>query len=269
MKNLSVIVALALFTLACHSTTQPSNCHGRADSPTAPGVSTATNAEWPNEPPGLRVLTDEPWTALTGGGWNRRQSADDRIVSDTTAPLPPATVLEYVYPTGFAGGTAPATHYFTLGHCKELFVGLLWKVSSPWQGHSSLVNKIHFLYVDTSDVAMVMYGPPSGPYDLRVLPQWREHDGSWLTPNVTNVPPAIGQWHRVEWFLKYESSAGAGDGVIRWWVDGALTGDYTKVRYPHDAGFIEYQISPTWGGVGDVKRETDYYRFNRSYVSSR
>ena len=62
---------------------------------------------------------------------------------------------------------------------------------------------------------------------------------------------------------------GAGDGVIRWWLDGALVGDYTKVRYPHDTGFIEYQISPTWGGIGDVKRETDYYRFNRSYISSR
>jgi hypothetical protein len=57
--------------------------------------------------------------------------------------------------------------------------------------------------------------------------------------------------------------------VIRWWLDGGLVGDYTTVRYPHDAGFIEYQLSPTWGGVGDVKRETDSYRFNRSYISGR
>jgi hypothetical protein len=41
------------------------------------------------------------------------------------------------------------------------------------------------------------------------------------------------------------------------------------VRFPEDAGFVEYQISPTWGGVGDTKTETDYYRFHRSYISGR
>jgi len=178
-------------------------------------------------------------------------------------------VLEYLYPVGFPGGSAPATHYFELGRRKELFVGLVWKVSSPWQGHASGVNKIQFLYAGSADVAMVMYGPPNGPYELRVMPQWPEHDGTWLTANVTPAPLTVGQWHQAEWYLKYESSAGAGDGVIRWWLDGALVGDYRKVRYPQDAGFVEYQISPTWGGVGDEKREADYYRFNRSYISSR
>jgi hypothetical protein len=269
MKSLPGAVALALLTVACNPVAQPSIEQRRANAPAGPGSSTAANAGWPNAPPDLSALTDQPWTVLTGGGWNRRPSANDRIVNDATAPGVPSTALEYVYPAGFAGGTAPATHYFELGHRKELFVGLLWKVSIPWQGHASGVNKIQFVYAESSDVAMVMYGGPAGPYELRVMPQWPEHDGSWLTPNIAHPPPVPGQWHRVEWYLKYESSAGAGDGVIRWWLDGALAGDYTNVRYPHDAGFIEYQISPTWGGVGDVKRETDSYRFNRSYISSR
>jgi hypothetical protein len=256
MKYL-LAIALVVLTLACHSVAQPSV------------EQRGPNGEWPNEPPGLSTLTDQPWTVLTGNGWRRRQSADDRVVSDATAPRGAATVLEYVYPVGFAGGRAPATHYFGLNHTKELFAGLVWKVSSPWQGHTSLVNKIQFLYAESSDVAMVMYGPTDGPYELRVMPQWPEHDGSWLTPNVTKKPTVPGQWHRIEWYLKYESTAGAGDGVIRWWLDGALVGDYTKMRYPHDAGFLEYQISPTWGGVGDEKKEADYYRFSRSYISGR
>ena len=41
------------------------------------------------------------------------------------------------------------------------------------------------------------------------------------------------------------------------------------LHFPRDAGFVEYQISPTWGGVGDVKREADSYRFSRSYISAR
>ena len=162
------------------------------------------------------------------------------------AARPAAMVIEYVTRRALPAVRA-GDPLFRDGPPKELFVGLLWKVSSPWQGHESGVNKIQFLYAGSSDVAMVMHGPAGGPYELRVMPQWPEHDGTWLTPNVTNTSPALGQWHRVEWYLKYESSAGAGDGVIRWWLDGALVGDYRKVRYPHDAGFVEYQISPTWG----------------------
>jgi hypothetical protein len=256
MKSLPAI-ALVLVTMACHSVAQPS-----VEQRSAKG-------DWPNEPPGLSTLTDQPWTVLTGAGWRRRESTDDRVVSDATAPRGAAAVLEYVYPVGFAGGSAPATHYFGLDHRKELFVGLVWKVSSPWQGHASGVNKVQFLYAGSSDVAMVMYGPANGPYELRVMPQWPEHDGTWLTANVTHTPLTLGQWHKAEWYLKYESRAGAGDGVIRWWLDGALAGDYPAMRYPQDAGFVEYQISPTWGGVGDEKREADYYRFNRSYISGR
>jgi hypothetical protein len=228
-----------------------------------------TRGSWPNEPAGFAALADQPWTAMTDGAWNRRSSSFDRIVADSTAPLSRPGVLEYVYPRGFAGGTAPATHYLPLGHKREIFVGLQWKVSGPWHGHSSGVNKIQFVYlVGSADVAMVMYGTDGGQYDLRVLPQWREHTASWLTPNATQRPVTLGEWHRIEWHLKYETSYGAGDGIIRWWLDGQLLGDYTSVRFPDDAGFAEYQMSPTWGGVGDAKRHTDSYRFDHSYISA-
>jgi hypothetical protein len=245
---------LAIVTLSCRSVVDPSL--------------TEHTSSWPNEPAGLAALTDQPWTALTSGDWNRRESSEDHIVADQTAPLSPMIVLEYFYPSGFEGGRAPATHYYPLNRRKDLFVGLEWKVSDPWQGHSSGVNKIQFIYAADADVAMVMYGPKGGPYELRVMPQWPEHGGSWLTPNVANPAVTVGRWHRIEWYLSYESRYGAGDGIIRWWLDGVLVGNYNNVRYPDDAGFAEYQISPTWGGIGDVKTETDYYRFNHSYISS-
>ena len=258
IRTLVASPALVVFTLACHSAAGPSGA-----------TATSGTASWPNEPAGFVTLTDQYWTALTGVGWNRRESAEDRIVRDPTAPSVPATALEYLFPKGFPGGAAPATHYYELGNRREIFVGMQVKVSSPWQGHSSGVNKIQFVYVQNSDVAMVMHGPPRGPYELRVLPQWREHGGAWLTPNAgAPTPVSLGTWHRLEWHLKYESRYGAADGIVRWWLDGALVGNYTNVRYPDDPGFVEYQISPTWGGLDDVKNETDYYRFNRSYISA-
>lgn len=224
---------------------------------------------WPNEPAGFVTAADQPWNTIADGAWNRRASGYDRIVADSTAPLSPAGVLEYVYPQGFAGGTAPATHYLPLGNKKEIFVGLQWKVSNPWHGHASGVNKIQFIYLaGSADVAMVMYGIEGGRYELRVLPQWQEHTASWLTSNAAERPVTLGEWHRIEWHLKYESSYGAGDGIIRWWLDGDLLGSYSNVRFPNDAGFTEYQISPTWGGVGDTKRQPDSYRFDHSYISA-
>jgi len=240
----------------------------RSSSAPAPPSPPTGGAVWSNEPAGLATVTDRLWANLSGEGWHRRQSGDDRIVDDASAPAP-AKALEYVFPAGFPGGTAPATHYYELGGRKEVFVGLEWKVSQPWQGHESLVNKIQFVYTPTSDIAMVMYGPKGGPYQLRVMPQWPEHGSVWLVSNVNGIDPALGRWHRLEWYLKYDSAYGAGDGIVRWWIDGALAGDYTNIRYPNDGGFKEYQISPTWGGVGDVKTETDFYRFNRSYISGR
>jgi len=231
-------------------------------------VSNATTAAaWPNEPSGFVTITDQPWNATVGSGWNRRSPGTDQIVSDPAAPLSPTNVLEYIYPVGWVDGAAPATQYYPLS-TKEVFVGMWWKPSNPWQGDASFVNKIQFLQVLHSSVFMGMYGPNGGPYELRADVQWPEQCCAWLTPNVNSGVVTLGQWHRLEWYLKYESSYGAGDGIIRWWLDGALVGNYTNVKYPNDGGFVEYQISPTWGGnTGDVKKEQDSYRFDHSYLS--
>ena len=225
---------------------------------------------WGNEPAGMVVATDQPWDAIVNASWRRRASSHDRIRDDDGAPLSPRGVLEYVYPAGFGGGTAPATHYFALGQAREVFIGLVWKASGAWQGHASGVNKIQFLYLaGGGDLAMVMYGSHPGPYEVRVLPQWTGYARSWLTSNIARPSVQPGDWHRIEWYVKDESRAGAADGIIRWWIDGALAGSYDDLRFPDAAGFAEYQMSPTWGGVGDVKRQEDYYRFDHTYISTR
>jgi hypothetical protein len=230
-------------------------------------VSNTSSSAWPNEPAGFTTITDQLWNATVGAGWNRRSGGTDQIVADASAPMSPPNVLEYIYPIGLVDGVAPATQYYPV-NTKEIFVGMWWKPSNPWQGDISNVNKIQFFQVQNSSVYMTMYGPKGGPYELRVDAQWPEQGSAWLTPNVNSGTVALGQWHRLEWYLKYESRYGAGDGIIRWWLNGALVGNYMNVRYPNDGGFVEYQISPTWGGnTGDVKTEQDFYRFDHSYLS--
>jgi hypothetical protein len=235
----------------------------------AVGRAAQTNTDWPNEPAGFTALADQPWDEIAVGDWKRRFSANERIVADPTAPLSPPSVLEFVYPKGFIGGYAPASEYHPLHNTKEVFVGLWWKVSNPWQEHPSAINKIQFIYLaGSSDVAMVMHGTSARGYEIRVLPQWAEQKDQWLVSNASKTAVSIGEWHRVEWHLKYDTAYQAGNGSIRWWLDGALAGDYPNVRFPRDAGFVEYQLSPTWGGVGGLKMNADYYRFDHVYISA-
>jgi hypothetical protein len=73
---------------------------------------------------------------------------------------------------------------------------------------------------------------------------------------------------RVEWHVQYATAGGA-DGLVEWWLDGVLQGRYADVRTPEDRGFIEYQFSPTWGGIDGVKTAPDYFRFDQVKLSRR
>jgi hypothetical protein len=53
-----------------------------------------------------------------------------------------------------------------------------------------------------------------------------------------------GEWHRVEFHYKYETSPGAGDGILRWSVNGVLNGNYHNVRYPACC-FQQFEFAPT------------------------
>jgi hypothetical protein len=214
------------------------------------------------------VLTDWALDALTGSGWDINDANGyATIVTDVGAPRSAPAVGQWRYPAGFAGGSAPATMYHTLPPSfTEGFVGVWWKPSSPWQGHPSSVNKIYFLLGGPcGNLIPVMYGASGGPYELRVAPEWGT-DWSWLTPNVSAVPIALGAWHKVELYFKYNAPGNA-NGIVRWWLDGSLIGDYTNVSFPEAGCFAEFQFSPTWGGVGDVKRQTDYFWFDHVYIS--
>jgi len=56
---------------------------------------------------------------------------------------------------------------------------------------------------------------------------------------------------------------------VRWWMDGVLVGNYTDAQFPGDAGFAEFQLSPTFGGTGPAKTENDYYWVDHVHVGRR
>lgn len=226
---------------------------------------------WPGEPAGFAPLSDQPFNGLVDAGWNIVFNASGyvRTVTDFGGPMSPGSAIEFRYPEGFQGGEAPGTEYFDFWQgAGRVFVGLWWKANAEWQGHPSNGNKIQFLRTNAlGSMFMAFYGPPGGPYDLRVFPQFSTSLDQWLVPNVENVPVRLGEWHRIEWLVEYEPADPAPRGRVRWWLDGRLLGDHGDVPFPR-AALVQHQLSPTWGGVGGVKARTDHMWFDHAYVSA-
>jgi hypothetical protein len=259
-------------------------------------VPSLPSASWPNEPPGLRVLTDwgfdqapptsgdvpipgsPGWSVVYGlppgpsRGWVE-------LGSDPTAPLSSPHVYDVVYPQGMVEGTAPATVYYPSSHAgiaarlwrllakdrdalgtNEVYVGFWWKPSSPFDlGPNG--NKIAFMFNGG--------GAAGGQQFLILLPDGRLHvlpeypgDYRWRDPNVNATAVTLGVWHRIEWYSQLPT------GTLKWWLDGVLQGNHSDVRNFYD--FDVFKLSPTWGGnTGAQKRQTDHYWFDHLHLSAR
>jgi hypothetical protein len=67
-------------------------------------------------------------------------------------------------------------------------------------------------------------------------------------------------------YFKRSSTPTTADGIIRWWINGVLRGDYTNIRWP-TVNFETWRFSPTWGGVGDTLACDGYWWVDHLYVS--
>ena len=233
-------------------------------------------ANWPNEPPGMTVLTDwgldqPPPTAddlpIPGSpGWHVFNQAPPgsalgwaQLGSDPTAPRSPSNVYDFVFPEGMVEGTAPSTIYYQGFSVDEVYAGFWWKASSPFDlGPNG--NKIAFLFngggVNGQQFLILR---PDGR--LHVLPEY-PGDFRWRGPNVNATAVTLGVWHRIEWYAQLST------GTLKWWLDGVLQGHHTDVRHTHH--FDLFELSPTWGGnIGARKRQTDHYWFDHVHLSVR
>ncbi|MBI4503580.1 MAG: Ig-like domain-containing protein [Gemmatimonadetes bacterium] len=223
-------------------------------------------SQWVNEPSGFTAMTDNPFDALDVLGWRTAWNYDGWVTPawDPTR----GNVIRFNYPIGFTGGRGPGMAYYDHAAAKDVYAGFWWMASDPWQNHPSQVNKIAFWYTGTDgqNIHLRMYGVP--PYRLEAVAEFPAGTVRFQ-PNVSASPVTLGVWHKIEWHVKYASTAGGTDGVVEWWMDGVLQGRYTNLQSPADAGFIEYQFSPTWGGLDGVKTENDYFQYDDVHLGRR
>jgi len=217
---------------------------------------------WPNEPAGLTPITDWSFSALSGSGWS---GWGGTLGVDPTAPASPPSNWEVLFPIGFVAGNSPGQRNFGFAPLPtELFIGVWWKPSNPWQ-YQSVGDKIFYVTDITGGGSGLFFLQQGGaPHNLTVTTQTGAENRNLAT--VAQTPITLGVWHRIEMYLTWSTT---GTGIVRWWVDGILQGNVTDVRWQNGTGFATMHMDPVWGGIGGTKAENDYFWYDHVYLSGR
>jgi len=218
---------------------------------------------------------------MQSNGWNylrRTSNTDDNIVADPTALFSASNVLRIVFTGGCCTDAEPSVHWISLSTVKEIYTAWWMKISPNWEPNPAGGGKITFLWTNnsTGQVYTNLYHPCSypevcgqtvqgAPYKIGANTEWGPYGQMIWYPNVTTTWVTPGTWYRVEFYYRWETTPGSsGDGIIRWWVDGILNGNYTNVHYPSAAGFSQFEFAPTKQRVGVEQ----YMYIDHAYVST-
>jgi hypothetical protein len=226
----------------------------------------------PQEPQGLVPLNDQPWNGLTANGWQylrRTSSKDADIVSDAAAPFSPPHVLRIVFTPSMAPDSEPSVHWIGLPRPRAVYTRWWMKLSPNWTASPAGAGKMTFLHTwpDGQGQVYMSLIDPRAPHRVIVNTEWAPYGQKVWEANVTTSTISYDRWYGFAWYVKWESSPGAGDGILRWWVDGALNGDYTNVTFPAGGiGFQQFEFAPT---QQSPPRAEQYMYVDHSYVSAR
>jgi hypothetical protein len=232
MTSLVIVLLASLGVAGCEP---PPECPGIPAWPGDPPL---------HQPPGFRVLSDRAWSALRSSGWDylrRTSSKHDDICVDKAAAR--STALRIVFTSDMVPNSEPSVHWLLLPRVRAVYAAWDVKLSRNWTSSPAGGGKITFLHTTAGQVYTGFFGS-NAPHHVSVNTEWEPYGQKIWDPNVTTTPVSYGQWYRIEWYLQWESSPGVGDGVMRWWVNGVLNGEYGNVRYPVGA-FTQFEFAPT------------------------
>ena len=231
----------------------------------------AFGADWPNRPPGLTTVLDCPFSgSLCPGMFNEYNT--QAYAKDANAPASPPDVFESYMAAGSIKGNGQWGMIFP--YVRELYVGTWWNPGPETMGNTNETNKLLFgRNNDGGDNSFLGWMGCGGCvktlkwYNQSTVCNkhvrgvygscYSDGDGTgWCNPNgPSDGKVAAGSgWHRVEFYLRSSTGPDTRDGVIRWWLDGKLVGDYPNVNYS-PKGIRDFQINHTWDGFNTADRD--------------
>lgn len=226
-------------------------------------------AQWTNEPAGSQVVLDCGFTHPTCNGalqdiYNTSgtlpappSAGTLSVVTDGTAPVSPAAVLRS---TIFAGNNFGGTqlNYVTPTVNNEMYVGMMWRTNPEFLGRT-VANKMWFMRGPTTNHFFGMNGCP-GQGQPNCYIEFGHNTGSLdnshacaadlgliCHANVGDPTVSRGVWTKLESYMKKSTTATSRDGIVRWWINGVLVGNYTNLNVS-PLGINEWVWSETWDG---------------------
>lgn len=210
-----------------------------------------------NAPAGGTTLLDHAFNIVEGPNmWDVYKSLT--IQTDATAPMsPPNCLRSRMEALASSGGgqliyTAPSSY-------RTLYFGLYWRTNAQFQG-GPVGNKLFFLMGPGTN-GVLLFGNSAlnnGSHSLIWAMNTMGLDNSHITgttdpgnvlwPNVNDGTVSVGVWYRIEVLIQASTTRTSRDGIIRWWKNGTLVGNYTTVNYCGANGetLNEWQLNNTW-----------------------
>lgn len=234
---------------------------------------------WPNEPSGSTTLGDCNFNSALCGISGASGSAS--IISDSSAPQSPSSVMEFRLPVGVSNGGGET--WFPLNQQpREVFGGYWWKPSNPFEGHPNCSNKVHGLVLTNGNIWLDMHcSATGGPFVFKIILQpnssennchlgngYGDCPGTYaLFGNQSSGNITLGAWHRVEVYFKSSSTSTSRDGILRMWVNGVQVMNYTTVNM--SGSTIYWLFTPTWDGSWTPIHSTPFsHRYDQVHLST-
>lgn len=221
------------------------------------------SVNWPNEPAGSAVVMDCPFTNSICPPLGGNSTA---YATFSDAPLSPPYVFDTYLAAGSGHGNGQWDAVFP--NLKEIYVGTWWSTNADFMGLPNNTNKMFFVACEKDNNFLVWQGAPGQPKTLKWYNQatydncghpgetgmcYSKGDGTgWFEPNSgqsNGIVAAGSGWHRIEVYLKASTTTTSRDGIVRWWLDGLLVGNYPTVNLS-PGGFQSFSLNHTWDGSG-------------------
>lgn len=222
---------------------------------------------WPNMPVGMSAVTDYDCTRSTMGAAGIFDAYNSSFSgSDGTAPVSPSSTIFSRINAGNTSGGMQLEKIIS-GLPREMFVGIMWRTNAGFAGRQ-VGNKLYFHGGPPGiGSGLFLFGAGGSQGAAQKAIVWSFNSGKWdnshissdlgLYPNAGSGLATTGQWTRLESYVKSSTTLTSRDGVIRWWVNGTLAGNYTNVNYcPEGLGFWTW--TETWDGTVNPAPSVDW-----------
>ena len=175
--------------------------------------------------------------------------------SDGTASISPPGVNRS---TMFAGNNFGGSQmeYIVPFKSREMYIAHMWRTNPEFAGRQ-VGNKLYF-HGGREGSGLFLFGAGGSQGASQKAIVWSFNSAKWnnthissdlgLYPNVGSGLATTGQWTLIESYIKASTTYTSRDGIIRWWVNGALAGNYTNVNYAPE-GLDFYTFTQTWDGT--------------------